>query len=49
MPSTVTYTEHELVKALVTDLAILPELRYSFGWVARATGGTTSGSTGTLR
>jgi hypothetical protein len=33
MPSAVNYDEHDLVEALVTDLAVPPELRYSDGWV----------------
>jgi hypothetical protein len=33
MPSAVNYTEHDLVEALVTDLAVAPELRYADGWV----------------
>jgi hypothetical protein len=33
MPSAVNYTEHDLVEALVSDLAVPPELRYADGWV----------------
>jgi hypothetical protein len=33
MPSTMNYSEHVLVEALVTDLAVPPELRYADGWV----------------
>jgi hypothetical protein len=33
MPSAANYTEHDLVEALVSDLAVSPELRYADGWV----------------
>jgi len=33
MPSAANYTEHDLVEALVSDLAVPPELRYADGWI----------------